>query len=148
MHIYIVIVSPIVCFWERKKKLIKKKVLNIVILLILIWKNINFPFLENILVPASCVYLLSKWTVALALSFQLNHYKTCHTSLPKTNNKRIKTRIVKLLLLITFFSYKQRKIFMCNSNGDCRPLGFLLGLPFAFLCLLISIIGLIVWIVG
>ncbi|XP_057450753.1 signaling peptide TAXIMIN 1-like [Lotus japonicus] len=37
---------------------------------------------------------------------------------------------------------------MCNSNGDCRPLGFLLGLPFAFLCLLISIVGIVVWIVG
>ncbi|KAL9322398.1 hypothetical protein ACSQ67_010451 [Phaseolus vulgaris] len=37
---------------------------------------------------------------------------------------------------------------MCNSNGDCRPLGFLLGLPFAFLALIVSIVGIVIWIVG
>ncbi|VFR00497.1 unnamed protein product [Cuscuta campestris] len=39
---------------------------------------------------------------------------------------------------------------MCCSgeDGDCRPLGFLLGLPFAFVSLIISLVAIPIWILG
>jgi hypothetical protein len=38
-----------------------------------------------------------------------------------------------------------------DGDGDgckCRPLGWLLGLPFALLAVLVSIVGAIIWIIG
>ncbi|OAY35309.1 signaling peptide TAXIMIN 2 [Manihot esculenta] len=32
--------------------------------------------------------------------------------------------------------------------GDCRPLGFLLGLPFALVALILSLVGAVIWIIG
>ncbi|CAK7322703.1 unnamed protein product [Dovyalis caffra] len=32
--------------------------------------------------------------------------------------------------------------------GNCRPLAFLLGLPFALLALVLSIVGAVIWIIG
>ncbi|XP_019058176.1 PREDICTED: uncharacterized protein LOC109116706 [Tarenaya hassleriana] len=32
--------------------------------------------------------------------------------------------------------------------GECRPLGFLLGLPFALIALALSLVGAVIWILG
>ena len=32
--------------------------------------------------------------------------------------------------------------------GECRPLGFLIGLPFAFIALILSLVGAVIWIIG
>ncbi|KAK8958881.1 hypothetical protein KSP40_PGU014559 [Platanthera guangdongensis] len=37
---------------------------------------------------------------------------------------------------------------MCCDDCECRPLGWLLGLPFALLALIVSIVGILIWIVG
>ncbi|KAL9671153.1 hypothetical protein QQ045_008719 [Rhodiola kirilowii] len=36
----------------------------------------------------------------------------------------------------------------CGDDCKCRPIGFLVGLPFALLSILLSLIGIIIWIVG
>ncbi|KAH7435838.1 hypothetical protein KP509_06G081200 [Ceratopteris richardii] len=35
-----------------------------------------------------------------------------------------------------------------GEDCECRPLGFLIGLPFALICILLSILGAIVWVIG
>ncbi|PON44451.1 taximin [Trema orientale] len=32
--------------------------------------------------------------------------------------------------------------------GDCRPLGFLIGLPFALVAMVLSVVGAVIWILG
>ncbi|KAI3427577.1 uncharacterized protein J3R85_009414 [Psidium guajava] len=32
--------------------------------------------------------------------------------------------------------------------GECRPLGFLIGLPFAFVAVILSLVGAVVWVLG
>ncbi|KAF8667050.1 hypothetical protein HU200_053226 [Digitaria exilis] len=50
-------------------------------------------------------------------------------------------------------SEEERPAAMCcccgdGEGGECHPLGWLLGLPFALLAVLVSIVGAIIWIIG
>ncbi|TKY48895.1 hypothetical protein E2542_SST26317 [Spatholobus suberectus] len=37
---------------------------------------------------------------------------------------------------------------MEEEGCECRPLGFLLGLPFALLALILSLVGAVIWVLG
>ncbi|KAL5730509.1 hypothetical protein ACHQM5_003317 [Ranunculus cassubicifolius] len=37
---------------------------------------------------------------------------------------------------------------MSHDEGGCKPLGFLIGLPFALVAFLFSLLGAIIWILG
>ncbi|KMZ73486.1 hypothetical protein ZOSMA_148G00350 [Zostera marina] len=34
------------------------------------------------------------------------------------------------------------------GDSDCRPLGFLIGLPFSIVALLLSLVGAVIWVIG
>ncbi|KAI3906269.1 hypothetical protein MKW92_030421 [Papaver armeniacum] len=34
------------------------------------------------------------------------------------------------------------------GNGGCRPLGFLIGLPFTLIALVLSLVGAVIWVLG
>ncbi|XP_034901876.1 signaling peptide TAXIMIN 2-like [Populus alba] len=40
---------------------------------------------------------------------------------------------------------EKRRLYIMD---DCRPLGFLIGLPFALIALVLSLIGAVVWVIG
>ncbi|BAT92312.1 hypothetical protein PHAVU_005G100600 [Phaseolus vulgaris] len=37
---------------------------------------------------------------------------------------------------------------MGEEGCECRPLGFLIGLPFALLALILSLVGAVIWVFG